>query len=140
MRGDRQRRRERDIVRLLTLRRWVGTAFYGLPSLPKRFAFLLVVAFSDRKPDSTLDLSFFAQPAIDSLVERTQTPCNLAMLDKDEIIYVLRSSTTHGPAAPTPLNVGRRFPAYVTSMGRVLLGALPPEELDTCKAGVRVST
>ena len=79
---------------------------------------------------SSLDLSFFAQPIIDDLVERTRLPCNLAMLDNDEIIYVLRSSTPHGPAAPIPLNVGRRFPAYVTSMGRVLLGALPDDELD----------
>ncbi len=79
---------------------------------------------------SSLDLSFFAQPIIDDLVERTHVPCNLAMLDKDEIIYVLRSSTPHGPLAPIPLNVGRRFPAYVTSMGRVLLGALSETELD----------
>jgi IclR family pca regulon transcriptional regulator len=74
------------------------------------------------------------QPIIDDLVERTHVPCNLAMLDKDEIIYVLRSSTPHGPVAPIPLNVGRRFPAYVTAMGRVLLGTLPDEELDTCLA------
>jgi IclR family pca regulon transcriptional regulator len=79
---------------------------------------------------SSLDLSFFAQPVMDGLVERTHTPSNLAMLDKDEIIYVLRASSPHSPVAPTPLNVGRRFPAYVTSMGRILLGALPVKELD----------
>lgn len=87
---------------------------------------------------SSLDLSFFAQPVMDSLVERTQSPCNLAMLDKDEIIYVLRASTIHSPGAPTPLNVGRRFPAYVTSMGRALLGALPPEELDVYLARAEI--
>ena len=78
---------------------------------------------------SSLDLSYFAQPIIDDLVERTRVPCNLALLDGDEIIYVLRSSTRHSPAPPTPVNVGRRFPAYVTSMGRVLLGGLPANEL-----------
>ena len=87
---------------------------------------------------SSLDLSFFAQPVMDSLVERTQSPCNLAMLDKDEIIYVLRASTIHSPGAPTPLNVGRRFPAYVTSMGRVLLAALPPKELDAYLARAEI--
>jgi IclR family pca regulon transcriptional regulator len=87
---------------------------------------------------SSLDLSFFAQPIIDDLVERTHVPCNLAMLDKDEIIYVLRSSTPHGPVAPIPLNVGRRFPAYVTAMGRVLLGALPDEELDAYLARAEI--
>lgn len=79
---------------------------------------------------SSLDLPFYAQPVIDDLVERTHTPCNLAMLDGDEIIYVLRASTPHSPTPPIPLNVGRSFPAYVTSMGRVLLGALPATELD----------
>lgn len=79
---------------------------------------------------SSLDLSYFAQPIMDDLVERTHAPCNLAMLDKDEIIYVLRASTRHSPSAPIPLNVGRRFPAYVTTMGRILLGSLPAAELD----------
>lgn len=78
---------------------------------------------------SSLDLSYFAQPIIDDLVERTRVPCNLAMLDGDDIIYVLRSSTQHSPAPPIPVNIGRRFPAYVTSMGRVLLGGLPDDEL-----------
>ena len=79
---------------------------------------------------SSLDLPFYAQPVIDDLVERTHIPCNLAMLDGDEIIYVLRASTPHAPTPPIPLNVGRSFPAYVTSMGRILLGALPEPELD----------
>jgi IclR family pca regulon transcriptional regulator len=79
---------------------------------------------------SSLDLSYFAQPIIDDLVERTRVPCNLAMLDGDEIIYVLRSSTRHSPAPPIPVNVGRRFPAYITSMGRILLGGLPDDEFE----------
>jgi IclR family pca regulon transcriptional regulator len=79
---------------------------------------------------SSLDLPFYAQPVIDDLVERTHTPCNLAMLDGDEIIYVLRASTPHSPTPPIPLNVGRSFPAYVTPMGRMLLGALPEAELN----------
>lgn len=79
---------------------------------------------------SSLDLSHFAQPIMDDLVERTHVPCNLAMLDQTEIIYVLRASTRHSPSAPIPLNIGRRFPAYVTPMGRILLGSLPEPELD----------
>lgn len=79
---------------------------------------------------ASLDLPFYAQPVIDDLVERTHIPCNLAMLDGDEIIYVLRTSTKHAPAPPIPLNVGTSFPAYVTPMGRILLGALPKAELE----------
>ena len=87
---------------------------------------------------SSLDLSYFAQPVMDDLVERTHAPCNLAMLDKDEIIYVLRASTRHSPSAPIPLNVGRRFPAYVTPMGRILLGSLSEAELDAYLARAEV--
>ena len=71
-----------------------------------------------------------AQPVMDDLVQRTQMPCNLAMLDGTDIIYVLRASTNRQPLPPTPVNVGRRFPAFVTPMGRVLLGALPEESLE----------
>lgn len=72
-----------------------------------------------------------AQPMMDALVERMRMPCNLAMLDGADIIYVLRASTAYHPAPPIPVNVGRRFPAFATPMGRVLLGGLPEDRLDS---------
>ena len=49
------------------------------------------------------------------------------MLDGTDIVYVLRVPTHK--IMSISLGVGSRLPAYCTSMGRVLLSSLPPDEL-----------
>jgi IclR family transcriptional regulator, pca regulon regulatory protein len=49
------------------------------------------------------------------------------VLDGDEIVYVGRVPTSR--IMRVAINVGTRFPAYATSMGRVLLAGLPETEL-----------
>lgn len=54
---------------------------------------------------------------------------SLAVLDGDDVVYVVRSAARHRLMAIT-LSVGTRLPAAYTSMGRVLLAQLPePERL-----------
>ena len=60
---------------------------------------------------------------------------SLAVLDSDDVVYVLRSSARHRLMAIT-LSVGTRLPAAYTSMGRVLLGQLSEAELDVYFARV----
>jgi IclR family transcriptional regulator, pca regulon regulatory protein len=69
-----------------------------------------------------------AQPILDRLSDSLREACSLAILDGEEIVYLARSSSSRimSPA----LNVGRRLPAYCTSIGQVLLAHLPPSELD----------
>jgi IclR family pca regulon transcriptional regulator len=69
-----------------------------------------------------------AQPILDRLGESLREACSLAMLDGDEIVYLARSTTSRimSPA----LNVGRRLPAYCTSIGHVLLAHLPEDEFE----------
>lgn len=55
--------------------------------------------------------------------------CSASVLHDDQVIYVARS--TRKRLASLHRDVGTRLPAYCTSMGRVLLAALPDEELDT---------
>jgi IclR family transcriptional regulator, pca regulon regulatory protein len=50
------------------------------------------------------------------------------MLAGGEIVYVARSAASRILAAG--LSVGSRLPAYCTSMGRVLLAALPDDQLN----------
>ena len=50
------------------------------------------------------------------------------MLDGDDIVYVARVPTTR--IMTVAINVGTRFPAYATSMGRVLLAGLPDEAIE----------
>tara|TARA_B100002003_G_scaffold147981_1_gene137152 strand:+ start:29268 stop:30119 length:852 start_codon:yes stop_codon:yes gene_type:complete len=55
---------------------------------------------------------------------------SLAVLDGDDVVYVVRSAARHRLMAIT-LSVGTRLPAAYTSMGRVLLAQLPQNELET---------
>jgi IclR family pca regulon transcriptional regulator len=53
---------------------------------------------------------------------------SLAALDGTEIVYLARVPSPRSVAIT--LNVGSRLPAYPTSLGRVLLAALPDDELE----------
>ncbi len=84
---------------------------------------------------SASPIAVLAQPILDRLGETLREACSLAMLDGDEIVYLARSATSRimSPA----LNVGRRLPAYCTSIGQVMLAHLPPNELEEYLARVR---
>lgn len=53
---------------------------------------------------------------------------SLAVLDGDEVVYVVRSAARHRLMAIN-LSIGTRLPAAYTSMGRVLLGQLAEPQL-----------
>jgi len=84
---------------------------------------------------SASPLVILAQPILDRLGESLREAVSLATLDGDEIVYLARSSSSR-IMSPT-LNVGRRLPAYCTSIGHVLLAHLPPEELEEYLRHVR---
>ena len=62
---------------------------------------------------------------------------SLAVLDGDDVVYVVRSAAQHRLMAIT-LSVGTRLPAAYTSMGRVLLAQLPEAELTAFLDRVRL--
>jgi len=62
---------------------------------------------------------------------------SLAVLDGDDVVYVVRSAARHRLMAIT-LSVGTRLPAAYTSMGRVLLAQLSKEELTAFLERVRL--
>ncbi|MBS0508006.1 MAG: helix-turn-helix domain-containing protein, partial [Proteobacteria bacterium] len=68
-----------------------------------------------------------AEPQMEALTERVRESCSAAVLDGLDIVYVLRVHTHK--IMSTNLAVGSRLPAFWTSMGRVLLAALPEPEL-----------
>jgi IclR family transcriptional regulator, pca regulon regulatory protein len=69
-----------------------------------------------------------AQPHMEALVARVNESASISVLDETEIVYVARVPTRRIMAIT--ITVGTRLPAYATSMGRVLLASLSPEELD----------
>jgi len=76
---------------------------------------------------NAIRLRDIAAPALRELSATFGQTANLAVLDDLEIVYADRV------VAPMALNlelhVGSRLPAYCTSMGKVLLAFLPPDDL-----------
>ncbi|MEV8590433.1 IclR family transcriptional regulator C-terminal domain-containing protein [Streptomyces sp. NPDC051180] len=75
---------------------------------------------------SGLSLPEIATPHLVALVPRVQESASVAVLDGDDIRYVARVAGTR--VMHIDITVGTRLPAYATSMGRVLLGALTGPE------------
>ena len=78
---------------------------------------------------SSMPLATAAQPILEHLSQILHESCSIALLDGTEIVYVARAHVTRIMAID--LGVGTRLPAFCTSMGRVLLANLPPDELES---------
>jgi len=76
---------------------------------------------------SSLTLPEVAEPHLERLAAELRESSSVSVLDGDEIVYVGRVPTSR--IMRVSINVGTRFPAYATSMGRVLLAGLPEPEL-----------
>lgn len=77
---------------------------------------------------STTPASELAQPHMRALADRVRESCSMATLDAGEIVYLARVPASR--SMTITLGVGARLPAYPTSMGRVLLAALPEDALE----------
>jgi IclR family transcriptional regulator, pca regulon regulatory protein len=69
-----------------------------------------------------------ARPHMERLSQRTNESCSVAQLDGSDIVYVARVAVPKIVALA--VQIGTRFPALQTSLGKVLLAALPPERVD----------
>jgi IclR family pca regulon transcriptional regulator len=77
---------------------------------------------------SSLSLADVAQSHLSDLANEVHESCSASVLDGFDIVYVARAATKR--IMTISLSVGTRLPAYATSMGRVLLAALPADRLD----------
>lgn len=76
---------------------------------------------------SSNSLPMLALPILQEISTALQESSSISILEGDEIVYLARSATNR--VMSVGLSVGSRLPAYCTSMGRVLLSALPEAEL-----------
>lgn len=83
---------------------------------------------------SALSLPEIAQPHLEQLASSIHESTSASVLDETDIVYVARVPTRR--IMSVRINIGTRFPAYATSMGRVLLAGLPPAELDKHLTGI----
>lgn len=75
---------------------------------------------------ATMPLPQIVQPHLDALSERVGQSASLSVLDGAEIVYVARAAQRR--VMSVTLMPGSRLPAYCTSMGRVLMAALPQDQ------------
>jgi IclR family transcriptional regulator, pca regulon regulatory protein len=76
---------------------------------------------------SSLTLPEIASPHLERLVADVQESSSVSVLDGTDIVYVARVAASR--IMSVSINVGTRFPAFATSMGRVLLAGLDDEQL-----------
>lgn len=76
---------------------------------------------------SSFSLPEIAQPHLRGLVGRVDESCSMSVLDGADVVYVAREPTRR--IMTVAISIGTRFPAFATSMGRVLLAELPEPDL-----------
>jgi IclR family pca regulon transcriptional regulator len=72
---------------------------------------------------SALTLPEVAAPHLERLAADVRESSSISVLDGDDVVYVARIPTSR--IMTVAISVGTRFPAYATSMGRVLLAGRP---------------
>src|SRR5687768_16614382 len=76
----------------------------------------------------SMDIERLTKTHLEELARLTGDSAALSVLDGTDIVYVARTSVR--TLVRLEAHVGSRFPAHVTSMGRVLLAGLAPDLLD----------
>ncbi|MHA7223908.1 IclR family transcriptional regulator domain-containing protein [Arthrobacter sp. RHLT1-20] len=85
---------------------------------------------------SGLSLPQFAQPHLEELSLQLGESTSAAVLEGTDIAYIARVATRR--IMTVGITVGTRFPAYATSMGRVLLAGLGPAQLEEYLAAANI--
>ena len=85
---------------------------------------------------SSLSLPDIAQPRLEQLSARVGESSSMSVLEGSDIVYVSRVPVRR--IMTVSITLGTRFPAYATSMGRVLLADLDDADLDAYFAATRV--
>ncbi len=81
---------------------------------------------------NSMELRELAAPHLQQLSDESGFTVNMAVLDGGDIVYVERCRSSRAGQREIDLNlhVGSRMPAYCTSMGKVLLAFLEPQQRD----------
>jgi IclR family transcriptional regulator, pca regulon regulatory protein len=76
---------------------------------------------------SSNSIATLAQPILEHVIELVHESSSVGLLENDQVVYVARATAKR--VMSVGLSVGSRFPAYCTSMGRVLLSGFSEQEL-----------
>lgn len=77
----------------------------------------------------TVDFRSRVQPLMEELAGRLRETVLLAVLDRDQVLYVERAEGTHPTVRLAGVRVGARLPVHCTAVGKVLLADRDPSEV-----------
>lgn len=86
-----------------------------------------VMSFASAYLES-MNVEEVVRPHLQEIRDRTGDSSSLAVLSQNDILYLVHVSTNR--MIRLAASVGTRFPAYATSLGRVLLAGLPEDSLN----------
>ena len=81
---------------------------------------------------SALSIPEIVQPHLERLSREVDESVSAAVLDGEDIVYIARVPTRR--IMSVRITIGTRFPAFATSMGRVLLAGMPDASVDALVA------
>ena len=84
----------------------------------------------------SMDIESLTRTYLEDLARHTGDSAALSVLDGHEIVYLARASVR--TLMRLEAHIGSRFPAYPTSMGRVLLAGMSAERLEQYMAEVKL--
>lgn len=84
----------------------------------------------------SVSIESVAPPIVTRLVDEVKQIAHVGVLDGTDVVYILKREN----ARPVRLvsAVGRRLPAYATALGKVLLSALPRDDIEARFAGIEL--
>jgi len=87
-----------------------------------------------------IDISAIAKPYIDALVERSHCTIHLGVVNRDEIIYLVRADSDKPYVMPS--RVGLAIPMHSTGIGKCVLSGYSDDELErfVARAGLQPRT
>ncbi|QRP44380.1 IclR family transcriptional regulator [Amycolatopsis sp. FDAARGOS 1241] len=77
--------------------------------------------------NASMQFGAWARPLLVELVEEVGETANLAVLERDEVVYVAQVPSKHSMRMFT--EVGRRLLPHGTGVGKAMLAQLPPDEV-----------
>lgn len=99
----------------------------SLPDQPGRYRLGVRAYQLGSRYAEQLDLAAEGQQVAREVAETCDETVHVAILEDLDVIYIAKVDSTH--AVRMVSAAGRRLPAHCTSVGKMLLASLPPEEL-----------
>lgn len=113
-----------ELVTTLTARSYLDP----VPGQPGRYRLGLRAYQLGSRYAEQLDLAAEGQQVARRVAETCDETVHVAILEGADVIYIAKVDSTH--AVRMVSAAGRRLPAHCTSVGKMLLASLPPEELN----------